>query len=117
MIATVEIARRHRVPLIPRGAGTGLAGQAIGRGLILDFSNYMNRVIEVNPEERRVRVEPGVVLDELNQRLKPHGLFFPPDPATAKAANSFVTILATPQFFLTIPHSTQVSVCSACIFD
>ncbi|OFV96250.1 MAG: hypothetical protein A3H28_10245 [Acidobacteria bacterium RIFCSPLOWO2_02_FULL_61_28] len=87
VMAAMEIARRHRVPIIARGAGTGLAGQSIGRGLILDFSKYMNRVLEVNPEERRVRVEPGIVLDELNQRLKPHGLFFPPDPATASRCN------------------------------
>ena len=86
-IAALEIARRHRVPIVPRGAGTGLAGQAIGRGVILDFSKYMNRVLEVNAEERRVRVEPGVVLDELNQHLRPSGLFFPPDPATASRCN------------------------------
>ncbi len=87
VMAALDVARRHRVPIIPRGAGTGLAGQAIGRGLILDFSKHMNRVLEVNPEARRVRVQPGVVLDELNQHLKPHGLFFPPDPATATRCN------------------------------
>ncbi|MGH9783039.1 MAG: FAD-linked oxidase C-terminal domain-containing protein, partial [Terriglobia bacterium] len=87
VVAVLDVARRHGVSVIPRGAGTGLAGQAIGRGLILDFSKYMNQVLEVNPEERRVRVQPGIVLDELNHRLKPHGLFFPPDPATASRCN------------------------------
>ena len=87
VIAALDVARRHRVPIIPRGAGTGLAGQAIGHGLIFDFSKYMNRILEVNPEARRVRVQPGIVLDELNQNLKPHGLFFPPDPATATRCN------------------------------
>ena len=87
VIAALDVARRHRVPIIPRGAGTGLAGQAIGRGLIFDFSKYMNRVLDINPEARRARVQPGVVLDELNQQLKPHGLFFPPDPATATRCN------------------------------
>ena len=87
VVAALDVARRHRVPIIPRGAGTGLAGQALGRGLVFDFSRYMNRIIHVDPEKRRVRVQPGVVLEELNQHLKPHGLFFPPDPATATRCN------------------------------
>ncbi len=86
-IAAMEIAARHRVPILPRGGGTSLAGQAIGRAVVLDFSKYMNRVLDVNVDERRVRVEPGVVLDELNRSLRPHGLFFPPDPATASRCN------------------------------
>jgi len=83
VMAALNAARRYRVPIVPRGAGTGLAGQAIGRGLVLDFSKYMNRVLAVNAEERRARVEPGVVLDELNQQLRPTGLFFPPPPTAA----------------------------------
>ncbi|OFW11270.1 MAG: hypothetical protein A3G20_08415 [Acidobacteria bacterium RIFCSPLOWO2_12_FULL_59_11] len=87
VLAAMEVARQHRVPILPRGGGTSLAGQAIGRAVILDFSKYVNRVLAVNVEERRARVEPGVVLEELNQQLQPHGLFFPPDPATANRCN------------------------------
>ncbi|MCZ6753173.1 MAG: FAD-binding protein [Acidobacteria bacterium] len=83
VIAALDVARRHQAPVLPRGGGTSLAGQAIGRAVIFDFSKYMNRVLEVNPGQRRVRVQPGVVLDELNEHLRPHGLFFPPDPASA----------------------------------
>ena len=87
VLAAMEVARRHLVPVLPRGGGTSLAGQAVGRAVVLDFSKYMNRVLAVNVEERRVRVQPGVVLEELNQQLAPHGLLFPPDPATASRAN------------------------------
>ncbi|MBI4460583.1 MAG: FAD-binding oxidoreductase, partial [Acidobacteria bacterium] len=87
VVAALEVCRRRRVPILPRGGGTSLAGQAIGKAVILDFSKYMNRVLDVNVEERRVRAEPGVVLDELNLQLRPHGLFFPPDPATASRCN------------------------------
>ena len=87
VIAGMEVARRHRVPVLPRGGGTSLAGQAIGRAVLFDFSKYMNRVLDVNVEERRVRVQPGVVLEELNRLLRPHNLFFPPDPATAARCN------------------------------
>ncbi|MBI4478938.1 MAG: FAD-binding protein [Acidobacteria bacterium] len=87
VLTAMEVARQHRAPVLPRGGGTSLAGQAIGRAVIFDFSKYVNRVLEVNAEERRARVEPGVVLDELNQQLRPHGLFFPPDPATANRCN------------------------------
>ena len=83
----MEIARKRGVPILPRGGGTSLAGQAIGHAVVLDFSKYMNRVLEVDAERRRVRVEPGVVLDELNRALRPQGLFFPPDPATASRCN------------------------------
>ena len=87
VLAVMEISRRHQAPVLPRGAGTSLAGQAIGQAIVMDFSKYMNRIHEVNAEARSVRVEPGVVLDELNQQLRPTGLFFPPDPATASRCN------------------------------
>ena len=87
VVAAMEVTRRHQVPVLPRGGGTSLAGQAIGRAVIFDFSKYMNRVLDWNVEERRVRVQPGVVLEELNQQLQPHGLFFPPDPASANRCN------------------------------
>ena len=84
--ATVEIAARHGVSITARGGGTSQAGQAIGAGLQLDTSKYLNRILEVNVAERWARVEPGVVLDELNAQLKPHGLRFAPDISTASRA-------------------------------
>ncbi len=87
VIAAVNLAARHRVPILGRGAGTSLAGQTVSPGLVLDFSRHMNQVLEVNPEERWVRVQPGIVLDNLNAHLAPHGLFFAPDVATSSRAN------------------------------
>jgi FAD/FMN-containing dehydrogenase/Fe-S oxidoreductase len=86
VVRTVEIARRHGVSITARGGGTSQAGQAIGPGLQLDTSKYFNRVLEVNVEERWARVEPGVVLDELNAALRPHRLRFAPDISTASRA-------------------------------
>lgn len=77
---------RHRVPVTARGAGTGLAGGAVNRGMILDLSRHMNRVLAVDPATRTARVEPGVVLDELNALLAPHRLHFAPDVATSSRA-------------------------------
>jgi FAD/FMN-containing dehydrogenase/Fe-S oxidoreductase len=82
----VTIAARHGVPITPRGGGTSQAGQSIGSGLVLDTSKHLNRVIEVNPDQRWARVEPGVVLDELNAALKPHNLRFAPDVSSASRA-------------------------------
>lgn len=87
VIAAMQVTAQHHAPVLPRGGGTSLAGQAIGRAVVFDFSKYMNRVLDVNVAERRVRLEPGVVLEELNRELRPHGLFFPPDPATATRCN------------------------------
>lgn len=85
--SALEIAARHRLPVLPRGGGTSLAGQTVGRCMILDFSRFMNRILEFKPEERWVRVQPGIVLDELNRELRPSGLHFAPDPATSSRAN------------------------------
>jgi FAD/FMN-containing dehydrogenase/Fe-S oxidoreductase len=85
--AAVRVAGDHGVSILPRGGGTSLAGQTVSSGLVLDFSKYMNRVLEVNREERWVRVQPGVVLDDLNDALAAHGLFFAPDVATSSRAN------------------------------
>ncbi len=84
VIAAGEIAAAEGVPLLPRGGGTGLAGQTVGPALVIDFSKYMNRIIDLNPENARARVEPGVRLDRLNQAAAPHGLQFGPDPATLR---------------------------------
>lgn len=83
---TLEICRRHRCSITMRGAGTSQAGQAIGNGVQIDCSKYLNRLLEVNAEERWVRVEPGIVLDELNAQLAPLGLRFAPDISTASRA-------------------------------
>ena len=73
----------HQLPIIPRTAGTSLAGQVVGHGLVVDFSRYMNKILELNTAERWVRVEPGVILDDLNRYLEPHGLFFGPETSTS----------------------------------
>ncbi len=79
----VLFCNQHQIPLIPRSAGTSLAGQVVGKGMVVDVSKYMNRILEVNKEEHWVKVEPGVVLDELNIYLKPYGLFFAPETSTS----------------------------------
>ena len=61
VIATVELARRYGAPILPRGGGTSLAGQTVGRAIIIDMSKYMNNILEVNAEERWARVQPGIV--------------------------------------------------------
>ncbi|MGC8866271.1 MAG: FAD-binding and (Fe-S)-binding domain-containing protein [Bacteroidales bacterium] len=79
----IKFARENKIPLIPRAAGTSLAGQVVGHGIVVDIGKYMNRILEINPQERWVRVQPGVVLDELNKILKPTGLFFAPETSTS----------------------------------
>ncbi len=86
VVRTVHIARRHGISITARGGGTSQAGQAIGAGLQLDTSKYLNRILEVNVAERWAWIEPGVVLDELNAQLRPHGLRFAPDISTASRA-------------------------------
>jgi FAD/FMN-containing dehydrogenase/Fe-S oxidoreductase len=84
--AAVEVAAAYDLPLLPRASGTSLAGQAVNEALVVDCSRHLDRVLEIDVERRRVRVEPGVVLDELNARLRPHGLMFGPDPASSDRA-------------------------------
>lgn len=84
--AAVRACARHGVPLTPRGAGTGLSGGCVNRGVQLDVSRHLNRILDVDPPRRTARVQPGVVLDELNAVLKPHGLHFSPDVATSNRA-------------------------------
>jgi len=86
VLRALEICRQFRCPLTLRGGGTSQAGQAIGDGIQIDTSKYFNRLIEVNPEERWARVEPGIVLDELNAQLARFGLRFAPDISTASRA-------------------------------
>jgi FAD/FMN-containing dehydrogenase/Fe-S oxidoreductase len=82
----VQLAAEHRTSITPRGGGTSQAGQAIGAGLVLDTSKYLNRILEVNADERWARVEPGVVLDDLNAQLKSFGLRFAPDLSSSSRA-------------------------------
>jgi FAD/FMN-containing dehydrogenase/Fe-S oxidoreductase len=86
IIRVVQICGRLKCPLTMRGGGTSQAGQAIGEGLQVDLSKYYNQVLELNAAERWVRVQPGIVLDELNTSLKPHHLRFAPDISTASRA-------------------------------
>jgi len=85
--AVVEVAAKHGVPVLPRGGGTSLAGQTVAEAIVIDVSKHMNRVLEVNVEERWARVQPGVVRDQLNTLLAPNELQFTPDVATTDRAN------------------------------
>ncbi|HEU4679924.1 MAG TPA: FAD-binding and (Fe-S)-binding domain-containing protein, partial [Terrimicrobiaceae bacterium] len=78
----VAFARQHRTSLIPRTAGTSLAGQVVGAGIVVDVSRHFNRIIEIDAKHGRVRVQPGVVRNELNLTLVPHGIFFAPETST-----------------------------------
>ncbi len=82
----VELAAKYKIPVLARGAGTSLAGQAIGNALILDVSRWLDSVLEIDPESRTAAVEPGVVLSTLNAAAAKHGLMFGPDPASAERA-------------------------------
>ena len=84
--AAIAIACDEGVPVLPRGAGTSQCGQTVARALVLDCSRHMDRIVSVDLDGRRARVEPGVVLDRLNRQLRPHKLFFPVDPSTASRA-------------------------------
>jgi FAD/FMN-containing dehydrogenase/Fe-S oxidoreductase len=86
LIRTVRIATAAGCPITMRGGGTSQAGQAIGEGLVVDTSKYLNAVLELDVAARRVRVEPGIVLDDLNRQLLPHRLRFAPDISTASRA-------------------------------
>nr|WP_308286026.1 FAD-binding and (Fe-S)-binding domain-containing protein [Streptomyces drozdowiczii] len=83
VIAAVRIAREHGVPVTVRGGGTSCAGNAVGPGLVIDFSRSMNRVLSVDPDTSTAVVEPGAVLSALQKKALPHGLRFGPDPSTA----------------------------------
>ncbi len=82
----IRLARRERVGLIPRTAGTSLAGQVVGSGIVVDISRYFTKILSIDPANRRVRVQPGVIRNELNQALHPYGLFFGPETSTANRA-------------------------------
>ncbi len=86
VVAVHEIARKYGVPVLPRGGGSALAGQAVGEAVIMDFTRHMRRLRGINAEARRVDVEPGLILGTLNAQLAPLDLMFGPDPASAERA-------------------------------
>ena len=82
----IAFAQEHHTSLIPRAAGTSLAGQVVGNGIVVDVSKHFTNILEFNKDEMWVRVQPGVIRDELNMFLKPHGVFFAPETSTANRA-------------------------------
>lgn len=84
--AAVELAAKYQVPVLGRTAGSSLAGQAVNEALIIDFTRHLDQILEINPEEKWVRVQPGIVLDALNEQLRPYGLKYGPDPASSNRA-------------------------------
>jgi FAD/FMN-containing dehydrogenase/Fe-S oxidoreductase len=83
----IRIAKSYKIKILPRGGGTSLAGQTVGEAIVIDFSKYMNKILEFNEKERWVRVQPGLVRDELNEEMAKYNLHFAPDPATSSRAN------------------------------
>lgn len=84
--ATLRVAHEQGIPVLPRGGGTSLAGQSIGRAIVLDCSKYMDRLLELDPSGRSARIQPGIIQDELNLAAQPHGLRLGPDTATSNRA-------------------------------
>src|SRR3954447_6168193 len=82
VLHVLAVCRRHGAPIVARGGGTGIPGQTVNVAVLLDFSKYMNRIVEMNPAQKYARVQPGIVLDELRKAAGTHGLTFGPDPAT-----------------------------------
>src|SRR6201996_2759039 len=82
----IAYAHAEKTSLIPRTAGTSLAGQVVGKGIVVDVSKYFTQILELNTKERWVRVQPGVIRDDLNLFLKPYGLLFGPETSTANRA-------------------------------
>jgi FAD/FMN-containing dehydrogenase/Fe-S oxidoreductase len=86
LLGLIEICRQHQIAVTPRGGGSSLAGQAIGPGIILDLSRYLDKKLQIDPEKRTAILDPGVTLTHLNQAARKYGLMFGPDPASADRA-------------------------------
>ena len=86
VLRTLDVATQRGLPLLPRGGGTSQCGQSVGEAIVVDVSKHLNKVRDFDPEGRRVTVEPGIVLDQLNAFLRPHGLMFPVDISTGSRA-------------------------------
>ena len=82
VVATVAVCRKYNVPILARGGGTSLAGQTCNVAVVIDMSKYMNNILEMNPDKRQARVQPGIILDHLRDAAEKHQLTFGPDPAT-----------------------------------
>src|SRR5690242_1103537 len=82
VVQTVAACRDRKIPMLGRGCGTSLAGQCCNIAVVIDFSKYLNKIIELNPKRKYAWVEPGVICDELRDAAEKYGLTFPPDPAT-----------------------------------
>lgn len=100
--ALITFAKAHKTSLIPRTAGTSLAGQCVGNGIVVDVSKYFNRILQFDQKNKTITVEPGVVRDELNLFLKPYGLFFGPNTSTSNRCMiggwSEIILVAQPPF-------------------
>ncbi|WP_187138376.1 FAD-binding and (Fe-S)-binding domain-containing protein [Cellulomonas timonensis] len=86
VLATLEVAREAGAPITSRGGGTSVAGNAVGPGIVIDFSRHVNQVLEIDPEARTARIEPGVIMADLQKQAAPFGLRFGPDPSTQARA-------------------------------
>ena len=86
VLATLEVARAHGAPITARGAGTSVAGNAVGPGVVIDFSRHLHAIGEIDPTQRTAVVQPGVVMSSLQTAAAPHGLWFGPDPSTKNRA-------------------------------
>ncbi|RME82505.1 MAG: FAD-binding oxidoreductase, partial [Caldilineae bacterium] len=86
VLATVETCRQYRLPMLPRGGGSGLAGQTVGEAVVIDFTRYLDEIVRIDASARRVLVQAGLPLGLLNRRLRPYGLMVGPDPASADRA-------------------------------
>ncbi|HLQ27518.1 MAG TPA: FAD-linked oxidase C-terminal domain-containing protein [Acidiferrobacterales bacterium] len=86
VVRTIQIAADAGVPILPRGAGTSQCGQTVGHALVIDNSKYLDQIVAFDPQAKTICVQPGIVLDQLNAFLKPHGLFYPIDVSTASQA-------------------------------
>ena len=86
LVSAVEIAAEHNIPILSRGGGTSQCGQTVNEAIVIDCSQYLNKIVNFDYENMRISVEPGIVLDHLNSYLKPHNLFFPVDISTASRA-------------------------------
>ena len=117
--ALLQAAAQAGVAVIPRGAGTGLVGGALGEGLVIDFSRYNRRISDLDLERRTVRVGPGVILDQLNNFLRPHGFCFGPDVATSARATLGGMIANnssgahTPAYGTTADHLQELEIVTA----
>ena len=86
VLQIMEYSQKHHIPLLARGGGSSQCGQTVGESIVLDYSKHQNKILEFNKEEKTVWVEPGIVLDQLNAYLKPHGLWYPVDVSTSSRA-------------------------------